>query len=456
MITTLSSNDLAYLSPLLILLGAALIILLIESFAESVSQLISPLLTLGAFIAAIFSTLLLASNMNPLITDWINFDVTGKFFTLLFLGIGSASTLLSWSFFKENPTSRGEYFFLLVSAVFGLILIGVSADFLILFLGIEILSISSYVLCSYMKRWELSHEAALKYFLTGSIASAFLVYGIGLVYGSSGTTSFDNILTSISNKNLFLSGMGLVLLGLAFKAAIVPFHFWAPDVYSGSPTPVTGFMAVGTKAGAFAALIKATMGMNNLIAILAYATIIYATIVAMRQVQLRRFFAYSGIAQAGYMLIPLAAGNLEALKFYLLIYTLATIGCFTVLAFLDNKREGPILSDLYGLYFRSPFLAILMALSLLTLAGIPPTAGFFAKLYIFKAAFDAGYYFLVIVGLIMAIFSAYYYLRMIGVMFSEKPEIETAPTLTWPAAIVGLVSLIGLMIFNIIPFTFLA
>lgn len=466
--TVMQLTDFAALSPLLIILVSAMLLLLLESFDEELSKRYCSILTLITIVAALFAALAAPSSDNPLLTPWISFDPLARLFTVFFLLIGLGSTLLASAFFKRFDASHGEYFFLLLSALFGLILIGSSADFLTLFLGIETLSISLYVLCGYIKKWEFSSEASLKYFLMGALAAAFLLYGIALIYGATGTTRFDLLLANYQDlsagpeKILFLSGIALVTLGLAFEAAIVPFQVWAPDVYDGAPTPVTAFMAVGTKIGAFAAFSRVffialpqfNVLWNQGIALLAYPTLIYANLVALRQVQLRRFFAYSGISHAGFMLIPLAAGTAEALPallFYLVVYALATLGCFAVLAFLDERTEGVMLQDLHGLFRKSPFLATIFSVCLLTLAGIPPLAGFFAKFYIFKIAFEAGYYGLVIVGLLTTIVSAFYYTRIIALMLSKVPEDTTAPQRSWPAAILGVVSCVAIILLSVYP-----
>jgi NADH-quinone oxidoreductase subunit N len=453
--TTLTAQDFLSLSPLLIVLGAALLVLLVESFAEKAASKICALLTLLALAGALLAAYYAPPSNNPLLTPWLKMDGLSRLFTFFFLAIGIGATLLSSSFFSRFKASQGEYFFLLLSSLFGLILIGEAADFLTLFLGLETLSISLYVLCGYMKKWNLSSEASMKYFLMGALATAFLLYGIALIYGATGTTRFDALLQAYqtlsitSERMLFLSGIALVTLGLAFKAAVVPFHTWAPDVYEGASNPVTAFMAVGTKVGAFAALARVFLVAlphfdsiwNYGVALLAYLTMIYANFVALQQRQLRRFFAYSGIAHAGFLLIPFAAetsDSLAALVFYLVVYALATLGSFAAIASLDERNEGVMLSDLQGLFHRAPFKAGIFALCLLTLAGIPPTAGFFAKFYLFKVAFEAGYYGLVIVGLLMAILSAFYYLRIIAIMFAAAPEEKEAPAYSWPAALVGL------------------
>jgi len=471
--TELTLADYASLLPLLILLGAALLLLLLESFAETVAKKYSSIITLAAIAAALFAAFAVPVSNHPLLTSWLRFDPLSHFFTVFFLVVGFGATLLSNSFFKQFDATHGEYYFLLLSALLGLILIGDSADFLTIFLGLETLSISLYVLCGYMKGWKLSHEAAIKYFLTGSIAAAFLLYGIALVYGAIGTTRLDVLLdgyrglTVASDKNLFLGGIAMITIGLAFKAAIVPFHTWAPDVYEGAPTPVTAFMAVGTKAGAFAAFIRIFLDAlpkfdplwSEGIAVLAILTLVYANFVALRQVEMKRFFAYSGISHAGFMLIPLAAGTpdaLQAIEFYLVVYALATLGAFAVVAYLEGDRRAVLIRDLKGLFRRWPILAGLLALCLLTLAGIPPTAGFFAKFFIFKVAIESGYYVLAIVGLLTAILSAYYYLRIISVMFSEAPAEVGVPISSRSAIIVGAFSFAAILVLSFYPAPFLS
>lgn len=464
----LNSADLIALSPLLILIFAAFAVILLETFSQRLSRLLSFPLTLIGFAAALLAALAAPSSDSPLLTPWIRFDAIAFMFNIFFLVIGFSVALLSATFFKHYHTTRGEYYFLLLSSVFGLLLIGSAADFLTLFLGLETLSISLYVMCGYTKRWNISREAAMKYFFLGSLSAAFLLYGIALIYGAVGSTRFDELLGSfhkLSNTSeyaLFYFGISLVTLGLAFKAAVVPFHTWAPDVYDGSPTPVTALMAVGTKAGAFAAFIRLFLEAlpqfdllwNQGIAILAYPTLIYANITAIRQMQLRRFFAYSGISHSGFLLLALVAGSSEslaAIQFYLIVYALSTLCAFGVIALLDRKKEGVLISDLNGLFWRDPVLASIFTISFLTLAGIPPTAGFFAKFYLFKLAFQAGYISLVIVALLTAVVGAFYYTRIIAMMFKKQPQEGVEPHFSWPATIVAGVSCAGIIILSIYP-----
>lgn len=464
----LQATDWLSLSPYLILIFATLILLLIESFVSpTLKKQILFIVALSALVLAFLTEVFAPVSTHAFLTPWIRFDALTRFLTLLFLGIGICATLLSIPFFYHFEMQAGEYLFLLLSAVFGLILMGAAADFLTLFIGLETLSISLYILCGYMKKWKISQEASAKYFLMGALATAFFLYGVALLYGAVGTTQFAPLQSAYqtlkAEKVLFLSGIALITLGLAFKAAIVPFHLWAPDVYEGAATPLTAFMAVGTKAGAFAALAVIFLLFipqfnpiwHQAIAIFTYPTLIYANFVALQQRQMRRFFAYSSISHAGFMLIPLAVGTPEALSallFYLVVYAFATLGAFGVLAYLDQTAEGVMINDLRGLFQTSPILAMILAVCLLTLGGIPPTVGFIAKFYIFKLAFQAGYMALVIVALLTTILSAYYYLRIVALMFKEKVfEEPVAVPHVWTAGIVAVVSLVAIVLLSVYP-----
>lgn len=465
---TLNYQDYLALSPLLILLFGGLVFLLLESFNRTACKRVAFPLSIAIFCLSIVFVFLVPQSTNPLLTPWLYFDSISKFFTLFFLIIGLGVTLLSYSFLERFDPSRGEYYFLLISSVIGMILIGQSADFLTLFLGLEALSISIYVLCGYMKKWLGSGEAALKYFLIGSIATAFFLYGVAFIYGAIGHTSFDKQLSSYNaiiltpERTLFLGGIALVTFGLIFKAAIVPFHFWAPDVYAGSPTPIAALMAIGIKTAAFAALVRVFMQSlfhfdplwSKTLAFFVYPTLIYSSFVAIQQTHLRRFFAYSGISHAGFLLIPVAVGSFqafEALKVYLVVYAIATLGAFATLASLERDSRGLMLQDLKGLFRKAPIHAALFSICLLTLAGFPPTVGFFAKFYVFKAAFEGGFYHLVILGLLASIFSAYYYFRFISIMMQkDTSENEAAQWRTTPEKIVEIGcsgSLIALSLF---------
>lgn len=451
---TFTLADFRALAPLLILLSGGLSILLIDCFKKS--EELSFVLGLATFVFAFLFSLEIPADVNALLSPWIRFDALGRFFSIFFIIVGIITLLLSYPLLNRFDAPSAEYYFLVISSVAGLILIGQAADFLTLFIGLETLSLSLYILTGYMKKWNISHEAAMKYFLLGSLGAAFLIYGIAFIYGATGTTAIKHL--AIANEFLFLLGLAFLTVGLCFKAAVVPFHTWAPDVYDGAPTAVTAFMSVGTKAGAFAGLVLVfLMGLapiwHESIAWLAYPTLIYANYAALTQTQLRRFFAYSGISHAGFLLIPLAAATPESvnsLLFYLVVYGIATLGSFAILALLDNKEEGATLEDLKGLFYKSPFYATVLTLCLLTLGGIPPTAGFFAKFYIFKVAYQTGYYGLIIVGLLTSVLSAYYYLRIVAHLFAKPEEYDSLKS-SWSLALVGVLSLAALISVTIFP-----
>lgn len=468
---SLQQIDVFAIAPLLFIIALALSFLLIESVNQPLSNKISIPLAIVGLLVAICLSIVSPASQHSLLTNWIAFDSLSRIFTLLFLSTGLMIVLISPPFFKTFSSPQGEYFFLLFSALFGLMLIGSSADFLTLFLGIETLSLSLYVLCGYVKKWDYAKESALKYFLLGALATAILLYGIAFVYGAIGTTQLNALsqyhtLSSAPEKLLFMIGISLITLGLAFEGAIVPFQMWAPDVYAGASTPVTAFMAVGTKIGAFAAFIRVFLvslpqfnpTWNEVIALLAYVTLIYANIVALQQTQIRRFFAYSGIAHAGFLLIPFAAQTSESLSavlFYLSIYSISTLGAFSIFSSLERTNEGILLNDLKGLFWSSPLQATVLSLCLLTLAGIPPLAGFFAKFYVFKVAYEREYYGLVIVGLLTTILSAFFYMRIVAIMLSEKELEENPLQSSWSTSLVGAVASLALVGFSCFPNTLL-
>lgn len=449
-----SLKDLLPLSPLLILLLGSLLVLLVDCFTDTSKKTLF-YITIATFLLSLLAFWKGPQDLHPLISPWLSLGPISRFFTPFFLIAGLASTLLAYPFFSQFKTPAGEYYFLTLAATVGLILIGQAADFLTLFIGLETLSLALYVLTGYMKKSDDARESAMKYFLLGALGAAFLVYGIALYYGAVGNTA----LKSGAAPSLYLlAGLSFITVGLAFKAALVPFHTWAPDVYDGAPTATVAFMSVATKAGAFAALslvflLGLTPLWNEALSFLAYPTLIFANYVAIKQTQLRRFFAYSSISHAGFLLIPLVAAqpeSLTALFFYLVVYAAATFGAFVPLGLLDTKPEGTLLNDLKGLYFRSPFLALILTLSLLTLAGIPPTAGFFAKFYVLKLAFDAGYDALVIIALLVAILAAYYYLR-IAITLYQTPDDPSKIDIPWPYRVLGIAALVALITLAVYP-----
>lgn len=461
-------TDFHVLFPLLLLLGGGVILLFIESFFTHFAMKWSSKISFATYVLALGAAFTAPASNNPLLTQWLSFDSLTYFSSLFILSIGLAINLLSGALFQRHPASRSEYEFFMLMAAIGLLLIASSADFLILFLGLEILSISLYILTGYMRNWSLSGEAALKYFFLGAIGAAFLVYGIALIYGAVGTTRFEGLLSAYKilpagqSLSLFWGGIVFITAGLAFKAAIFPLQFWAPDAYEGAATPVTAFMSVGVKTGAFLGFVRVffialpnfSLVWSETIAFLALLSLIYANFLALRQFSLRRFFAYSGISHSGFLLIAVAVQGpqaLSALLFYLVVYAIATLGAFSVLALLDKGERGVQMDELKGLARTSPFLAFILAFSLLTLAGIPPTAGFFAKLYLFKAAMESGYYLLAIFALLTTGLAFYYYLRIVALLFEERGRESELPL--WSRSVISLlgVSCFGLLLLAFFP-----
>jgi NADH-quinone oxidoreductase subunit N len=358
------------------------------------------------------------------------------FFAMVFAASGALTVMLSRSYTAREGIEHGEYYALILFAVAGMMLMAGAADLIILFLGLELMSISFYILAGFARRRMTSNEAALKYFLLGAFATGFLLYGIALLYGSTGTTNIAAITTmagSLLNSPLFLVGLGLVLIGFAFKIAAVPFHMWVPDVYEGSPTTVSAFMSTGGKAAAFSAIllvfapkvVELTWQIQDLLAVIAALSMIVGNVIAIAQSNIKRMLAYSSIAHAGYILTGVVAANAygsQGVLYYLAAYTVMNVGAFGVLSVLEKEEGKGLTFDEYtGLSSAKPLVAGLMALFMFSLAGIPPFAGFFGKYYVFAGAIQAGFTWLAIVGVLMSLVSAYYYLRLVVVMYFREP-----------------------------------
>ncbi|MGH7567948.1 MAG: NADH-quinone oxidoreductase subunit N [Gemmatimonadales bacterium] len=359
------------------------------------------------------------------VTDW------------LFLGTAALTVFLSFDYLERERLLAPEYYVLLLFATLGLMLMGGGRDLMVIFLGLELMSIAVYVLAGFNRRSPRAAEAALKYFLLGAFASGFLLYGIALTFGATGSTNLQRIGTQVAAFNLegsamLLLGLGLLLVGFGFKVAAVPFHMWAPDVYDGAPTPVTAFMATGVKAAAFAALFRVlgeafpqVAAWREIVFWLAVVTMVAGNLVALAQRRLKRMLAYSSVAHSGYLLVAVAAGTergAAAFIFYLVAYVLMTLGAFAVLAAKGRDGESDVLiDDLAGLAARRPWHAFALALCMLSLLGFPGTAGFIGKWYILVAALGAGQWALAVLLVLTSVVSAGYYLPVIMAMYM-KPE----------------------------------
>jgi NADH-quinone oxidoreductase subunit N len=368
-----------------------------------------------------------------------------------------------------------EFYTLLMMSIAGMMLMAHASDLMILFVGLEVMSIAFYVLAGLLRQQLGSNEAAMKYFLLGAFASGFLLYGIALVYGAVGDTGYKAIFSAAATTEfptLFWTGMGLLIVGLGFKVAAFPFHQWAPDVYEGSPTVVTGFMSTAGKAAAFAGFVGlmipvSTSGAAGLIqlrwvlAILAVGSMLLGNITAIAQQNIKRMLAYSSIAHAGYMLIGLAAANptgWSGITYYLAAYLFMQIGAFAVVGMLERENGGHLtIEDYRGLGRRRPGVAIIMAIFMFSLTGIPPFAGFFGKYYIFTAAVQGGLTWLAIVGVVASVISAWFYLGLIVAMFFREPsgEAETQPAMSGAVRTALALSIAGSLVVGFLPQVFL-
>ena len=464
-------TDCAAFLPFLILFSTATLILLLDAFSPKGQKGKPAYLSLIATFLA-FISLWKSSCYRQLFGSMIYVDHYATFCNVLFLLAGILVILLSIETVRHDRIDYGEYYALLLYSMSGMILMAQAANLIVLFLGLEILSMSVYILVGMPKHELQANEASLKYFLLGAFASGFLLYGLTFIYGAIGSLSFDCIADYlrkaelISNPYLLL-GTALLLVGFGFKMALVPFHMWTPDVYEGAPTAITAYMAVGVKAAAFAAFVRVFwMALPAIephwvpaLWILAALTMTVGNIVALVQNNIKRMLAYSSIAHAGYILVALVAGTSEGLSsmlLYLLAYTFMNVGAFGVVALLQESRwVGERVEDFQGLGFTSPGLAVIMAIFLFSLAGVPPTAGFVAKFFVFASAINSGLTWLVIIAVVNSVIAAYYYLRVVVLMYSQATEEQTSgmvkeaafPTIAFGALVIAVWATLQIGIF---------
>jgi NADH-quinone oxidoreductase subunit N len=422
------------LSPLIALTGGVCVVLMVGLMrAAFVRRHVVPVLTLIALGTTIGLGIWQWDANASIIEDSLAIDNLTLALTMVFCTGGIATVLLSWRSGAKEEAGEGEYFALLLTSILGMVVLVAAQNLVVLFLGFELLSIPLYVLCATHMRREQSLESGLKYLIIGSVGSATLLYGLAFLYGATGSTDYAGIAEAATDDVLLFTGIALVVAGLAFKASVAPFHQWTPDVYEGAPTPVTGFMAVATKAAAFGvmlrlfdvALIDFATTWGPALAVLAIVTIVVGNVGAIGQSSLKRLLAYSSVAQAGYMLAGVVVSTdlgVAATVFYLAVYTVMNLAAFAVIVARERETGlGDDISSLYGLGADRPALAWPMTIAMLALAGMPATAGFFGKLYLIQATVHNDYGWLGVAIVVGSAISLAYYLRVIAAVWMRSP-----------------------------------
>jgi NADH-quinone oxidoreductase subunit N len=427
--------------PFLVITGTGLLVLVLDPLMAPERRDRLPLLSLGGVVAAAAIVILRWGQPEIAFGGMLAADGFAAFCNLLFLLVAGLSLLISIAYIRHTGLEHGEYSALLLFSTLGMMIMASSLDLMTIFLGLETLSISLYILAGFLRDQLKSNESALKYLLLGAFASGFVLYGIALVYGATGSINLRQVaqvlaLGQVTNPTLLVIGMGLLIVGFGFKVAAVPFHAWAPDVYEGAPTSVTAFMIAGTKAAAFAAFLRILMtalpalqpDWSRVLWVLAVLTMTVGNVVAIAQTNIKRMLAYSSIAHAGYILVALATGTKlgsGGILFYLAAYIFMNLGAFAVIVALAGRGDERLnIDDYAGLGLSHPALGAAMAVFMFSLAGVPPTAGFMGKLYVFSAAVQANYIGLTIIGVANSVVSAFYYLRLTVVMYMSSKQSE--------------------------------
>ena len=469
--------------PLTFLAAWACALLLVDLFVPKERKWLTAALAAAGLIATLGLSIAQIGQPKTAFGGMIVVDGFAVFLNILFGISGLFGIALAYDYLKRMSIERGEYYVLLLFSITGMMLMSQASDLIIIFLALELLSIPLYVLAGFAQPRIESEEASLKYFLLGAFSTGFVVYGIALVYGATGSTALSGILAAVgkdaANLTLLTVGAGLVLVGLGFKVAAVPFHMWTPDVYQGAPTAVTAFMSVGAKAGGFAALLRVfvlafpalSLRLVPVLWCVAALTMILGNVVAIAQSNIKRMLAYSSIAHAGYILMALAPFGdgktapvaVAAALFYLAAYAMTSFAAWAVVIALEQPCDQPLaldahgrrvsddcfypglaINDYAGLGRKEPLLAAAMAIAMLSFTGVPPTLGFLGKFYLFRAALEGGYVWLALIGVLTSLISAYYYLRIIVIMYMRDgdPLVHREPWLYITAGVSALVTLV--------------
>ncbi len=462
-----TTADLIGIVPETILTVTALSVLTLEMARVSRPRIILSVAVLGLLLSAA-AAFITSGNNQILFGGMLKLNQISLFFDILYISIGLITLIFSQGYLeKRGSKSRGEYPALILFAVIGMMLMTRANDLVIVFLGLELLSISLYVLVGFLRHDNLSNESGLKYLLLGAFATGFFLFGAAFTYGATGTTNYDGILLAIANDNILskiylVLGIGLLLIGFAFKVALVPFHMWSPDVYQGAPTTVTGFLCTAPKAAGFGALL---ILFNNPLAdmhyqwqdifwLLAVLTMTVGNVTALVQSNVKRMLAFSSISHAGFLvmgILVLNVSSISAVLFYLVTYSVINLGSFAIVSAVEGEENGLKFKDYRGLGLRYPWLAAAMTIFMISLAGFPPTAGFVAKYGLFSAAIAEGYIWLVVIAVLNTLISVYYYLRLVINMYMK--EEENALISSFNIIVIGLIWIMAAMmiILGIIP-----
>lgn len=466
----MSGADLYTILPILVVIVWAVLLMLADLWIPDERKGLTAILAAAGLAVALGLTLAQSGKTATAMNGMVVVDGFSVLMNIIFLVSGMAGIALAYDYLKRMKIERGEYYVLLMFSTSGMMLMAGAYDLIIVFLALELLSIPLYILVGFARPRVELEELSLKYFLLGAFASAFVLYGIALVYGATARTDLLGISQFVTegtaNAGLFIAGAALVLVGFGFKVAAAPFHRWVPDVYQGAPSPVTGFMSVAVKAAGFAALLRVfitafsslAVDMTSVMYALAALTMIAGNVMAIAQSNIKRLLAYSSIANAGYLLMAFVPyGNGQVLSdavssalFFLVGYGLTSIGAWAVVIALEQAEgKGLELSDFAGLGRKYPWLALAMMIFMLSFTGVPLTLGFWGKFFLFRTAILGGYTSLAIIGLVTSVISAYYYLKVVVIMYMHSGE-PAAVEDVW-VRFTAIVTAVAVLIFGIIP-----
>ena len=469
--------NIGLLAPELTLAAFAIVVILLDLFLRHKGWLVVVSLV-GVVVAAGFTIAMWGGSSQALFNNMLAVDNFALFFKLLFLAIAVLVILASVDYVSKFSHFQGEYYALVLLSALGMMLMAATAELISIYLALELTSISLYVLVGFLKDSK-SAEASLKYLLLGAVASAVLLFGMALVFGFTGKTQLGEIAQVIQGLSLsgvlaspgLILGIVLMIAGFGFKIAAIPFHMWVPDVYEGAPTPITAYLSVASKAAGFAIILRVfysafglpswlSLDWGLIFAVLAAIGMTLGNVIAISQTNIKRMLGYSSIAQAGYLMVGLATMGFSpaadilgrsGLLFFLASYALTNLGAFTAIIAISNKLDSDLIQDYSGMGKRAPLLALALTLCLISLIGMPPAAGFMAKFYIFSGAVQHGLLWLVIVAVINSVISAYYYLRVVKVMWLGEPASEEKMPSSVALRLALAISCLGVLLLGIIP-----